>query len=64
MGTFHGDVSFKNHAGYENGIMKNTYALAESYFDGIHKPTINDRRKEYYARTLPNQTYASMMNPE
>lgn len=65
IGTFSEDVSFQNHAGIKEN---NSFALAESYFNGTPKLFEGKKAKERfnYIREylLPNKSYAHITTPE
>lgn len=54
IGTFRQDVWFPNHAGNTPGQPKNTYALADSYFQGLNKK----------GQAIHAGTYAQLSTPE
>lgn len=54
IGTFHRDVWFPNHAGNTQGGHKNTYALADSYFQGLNKKQ----------QPINGATYAQLSTPD
>lgn len=65
IGTFIEDVSFQNHAGIKEN---NSFALAESYFNGTPKLFEGKKAKERFnyikERLLPNNSYAHITTPE
>lgn len=64
IGTFPEDISFPNHAGNMPGQRRNSYELADSYFNGISKYHNKPEVRARLGKIMPNQTYAELETPE
>lgn len=64
IGTFHDDVWFPNHVGNMPGQRRNSYELADHYFNGISKESHNPAIKDLLEKMMPNKTYAELETPD